>query len=284
MNTELEVLQNNRKETISSLDLVKQINIFRKEEYKIKYELKTLTLTECKRGKATELVHSDLLKIIREEFSEEIQKGEISLLFYKAKIGNGAEKEYPYYELTLDQAKQILMRESKFVRKAMIKYINALENRVAELEYELSQRDALIGKIVTSNNQQERIEYFGVFYDKYVKPNEQKALFYDKVADNKKYIDFKTVAKLLEDLGFGRNILLALLRDKDILDKKNQPYQQYVDRGYLKFKEIYVEKTDKLAFQPLISQRGLNWLIKKLIEWGYLDKEQAQGIKTQSLF
>lgn len=284
MNTELEVLQNNGKETISSLDLVKQINIFRKEEYLTKLEFDLLTEAEKKRGKATELVHSDLLKIIRDEFEEEIQKGEISPLFYTAKIGNGAEKDYPYYELTLDQAKQILMRESKYVRKAMIKYINALKNRVAELEYELSQRDALIGKIVTSENLQDRIDNFSIFYDKYVKPNEQKALFYDKVADNKKYIDFKTVAKLLEDLGFGRNILLALLRDKDILDKKNQPYQQYVDRGYLKFKEIYVEKTDKLAFQPLISQRGLNWLIKKLIEWGYLDKEQAQGIKTQSLF
>lgn len=204
MNTELGVLQNNGKETISSLDLVKQINIFRKEE-----------------GNRKELLHKSLLAIIREEFEEEIQEKKILPLFYKAKIGNGAEKEYPYYELTLDQAKQILMRELKFVRKAMIKYINALKTRVAELEYELSQRDALIGKIVTSNNQQERIEYFGVFYDKYVKPNEQKALFYDKVADNKKYIDFKTVAKLLEDLGFGRNILLALLRDKDILDKKN---------------------------------------------------------------
>lgn len=204
MNTELGVLQNNGKETISSLDLVKQINIFRKEE-----------------GNRKELLHKSLLAIIREEFEEEIQEKKILPLLYKAKIGNGAEKEYPYYELTLDQAKQILMRELKFVRKAMIKYINALKTRVAELEYELSQRDALIGKIVTSNNQQERIEYFGVFYDKYVKPNEQKALFYDKVADNKKYIDFKTVAKLLENLGFGRNILLALLRDKDILDKKN---------------------------------------------------------------
>lgn len=281
MNTELKVLQNKGKETISSLDLVKEINVFREQEYNYKLE-KGLSLgkVEKKNGKFTELRHDTLLAIIRDEFEEEINDQKILEVKYKDKKG----EIRTMFVLTLDQAKQILSRESKFVRKAMIKYINALENRVAELEYELSQRDALIGKIVTSNNQQERIEYFGVFYDKYVKPNEQKALFYDKVADNKKYIDFKTVAKLLENLGFGRNILLALLRDKDILDKKNQPYQQYVDRGYLKFKEIYVEKTDKLAFQPLISQRGLNWLIKKLIEWGYLDKEQAQGIKTQSLF
>nr|DAX66561.1 MAG TPA: KilAC domain protein [Bacteriophage sp.] len=281
MNTELGILQNNGKETISSLDLVKEINVFREQEYNYKLE-KGLSLgkVEKKNGKYTELRHDTLLAIIRDEFEEEINDQKILEVKYKDKKG----EIRTMFVLTLDQAKQILSRESKYVRKAMIKYINALENKVAELEYELSQRDALIGKIVTSNNQQERIEYFGLFYDKYVKPNEQKALFYDKVADNKKYIDFKTVAKLLEDLGFGRNILLALLRDKDILDKRNQPYQQYVDRGYLKFKEIYVEKTDKLAFQPLISQRGLNWLIKKLIEWGYLDKKQAQGIKTQNLF
>ena len=265
MNTKLKVLQNKGKETISSLELVKEINVFREQEYNYKLE-KGLSLgkVEKKNGKYTELRHDTLLAIIRDEFEEEINDQKILEVKYKDKKG----EIRTMFVLTLDQAKQILSRESKYVRKAMIKYINALENRVAELEYELSQRDALIGKIVTSNNQQERIEYFGVFYDKYVKPNEQKALFYDKLADNKKYIDFKTVAKLLEDLGFGRNILLALLRDKDILDKRNQPYQQYVDRGYLKFKEIYVEKTDKLAFQPLISQKGLNWLIKKLIEWG----------------
>lgn len=235
---------------------------------------------EKKNGKYTELRHDTLLAIIRDEFEEEINDQKILEVKYKDKKG----EIRTMFILTLDQAKQILSRESKYVRKAMIKYINALENKVKELEYEISKRDELIGKVVTSENLQDRIEYFGIFYDNYVKPNEQKALFYDKVADNKKYIDFKTVAKLLEDLGFGRNILLALLRDKDILDKRNQPYQQYVDRGYLKFKEIYVEKTDKLAFQPLISQKGLNWLIKKLIEWGYLDKEQVQGIKTQSLF
>ena len=281
MNTELEVLQNNGKETISSLDLVKEINVFREQEYNYKLE-KGLSLgkVEKKNGKYTELLHKTLLEIIRDEFSEEINEQKILPVEY---VDNKGERRIMYI-LTLEQAKQVLLRESKYVRKAMIKYINALESRVTELEYKLSQRDALIGKIVTSNNQQDRIEYFGVFYDTYVKPNEQKALFYDKVADNKKYIDFKTVAKLLENLGFGRNILLALLRDKGILDKRNQPYQQYVDRGYLKFKEIYVEKTDKLAFQPLISQRGLNWLIKKLIEWGYLDKKQAQGIKTQILF
>lgn len=263
MNTELQVLQNNEKETISSLDLVKQINVFRKEE-----------------GNRSELRHDTLREIIKNEFSEEILSQEI----LEKSISSNGGRPLKIYILSLDQAKQILMRESKFVRKAMIKYINQLENKVKELEYELSKRDNLIGKIVTSENQQKRIEYFEIFYNEYVKPNEQKAIFYDKVADNKKYIDFKTVAKLLEDLGFGRNLLLALLRDKKILMRDNQPYQIYVDNGYLKTKEIYIDKSNKIAFQPLISQKGLDWLIKKLIEWNYLNKKQVENINTQKLF
>lgn len=281
MNTELKVLQNNEKETISSLDLVKEINVFREQEYKYKIE-KGLSLgkVEKKNGKFTELRHDTLLAIIRDEFEEEINDQKILEVKYKDKKG----EIRMMYILTLDQAKQILSRESKFVRKAMIKYINQLENKVKELEYELSKRDNLIGKIVTSENQQKRIEYFEIFYNEYVKPNEQKAIFYDKVADNKKYIDFKTVAKLLEDLGFGRNLLLALLRDKKVLMRDNQPYQVYVDNGYLKTKEIYIDKSDKIVFQPLISQKGLDWLIKKLIEWNYLNKKQVENINTQKLF
>lgn len=281
MNTELTVLQNNEKETISSLDLVKEINVFREQEYKYKIE-KGLSLgkVEKKNGKFTELRHDTLLVIIRDEFEEEINDQKILEVKYKDKKG----EIRMMYILTLDQAKQILSRESKFVRKAMIKYINQLENKVKELEYELSKRDNLIGKIVTSENQQKRIEYFEIFYNEYVKPNEQKAIFYDKVADNKKYIDFKTVAKLLEDLGFGRNLLLALLRDKKVLMRDNQPYQVYVDNGYLKTKEIYIDKSNKIAFQPLISQKGLDWLIKKLIEWNYLNKKQVESINTQKLF
>lgn len=51
---------------MTSLKLVEQINIFRKEE-----------------DNKSELAHSDLLKIIREEFEEEIAEGNISCGSYK---------------------------------------------------------------------------------------------------------------------------------------------------------------------------------------------------------
>ena len=86
-----------------------------------------------KNGRYTELRHDTLLNIIRDEFEKEITDQKILGSTYKDESG----KENPYFELTLDQAKQILMRESKFVRKAMIDYINKLEKVVSMQLYSL---------------------------------------------------------------------------------------------------------------------------------------------------
>jgi hypothetical protein len=120
------------KNQITSLELLDQINLFRKEEYKEKLKNNTLTEAQKKRGKAVKLEHYDLLDIIRDEFSEELQEGKISVLFYKTKIGNGATKENPYFILTLSQAKQVLLRESKYVRRAIIHYIEVLEQAILD--------------------------------------------------------------------------------------------------------------------------------------------------------
>ena len=44
-------------------------------------------------------------------------------------------REKPMFELTTAQAKQVLVRESKFVRKAVIHYIEELENRLKAVTY-----------------------------------------------------------------------------------------------------------------------------------------------------
>ncbi|MBC2849847.1 ORF6C domain-containing protein [Cetobacterium sp. 8H] len=100
---------------ITSLELLEEINFFRKQE-----------------GNRTKLKHYDLLKIIRDEFEEEIGAGKISESSYK----NSQNKEYPMFELIISQAKQILVRESKFVRKSIIKKLDEIENRSLEIQNE----------------------------------------------------------------------------------------------------------------------------------------------------
>ena len=99
-----------KKNMITSLEILEQINIFRKQE-----------------GNRTELQHNDLLKIIRDEFEEEIGLGKISQTHY---IHPQNKQKYPMFKLTIPQGKQILVRESKFVRKAVIHYLEELENRL----------------------------------------------------------------------------------------------------------------------------------------------------------
>ena len=68
-------IQLRNEKTISSLDLVKEINIFRQKEFEYKKEngLK-LGKVEEKNNKATELKHKTLMEIIRDEFEEEINE------------------------------------------------------------------------------------------------------------------------------------------------------------------------------------------------------------------
>lgn len=129
----MEIMNIPDKKTISTLELVKQINFFRKQE-----------------GNRAELQHYDLLKIIRDEFEEEIGVGKISASSYR----NSQNKEQPMYQLTHSQSKQVLMRESKYVRKAMIYYIEELEKAINK---PLSVQEMMILTLQEQQKQGERL-------------------------------------------------------------------------------------------------------------------------------
>ena len=95
--------------TIKSNELCDIINQFRAEE-----------------GRKTELRHYDLMLIIEDEFDEEIGERKISLSSYTSKQN----KQLPCYILNGNQARQVLVRESKKVRKAVICYIDELEQKL----------------------------------------------------------------------------------------------------------------------------------------------------------
>ena len=104
------------KDTITSLELLEQINFFRKKE-RFENQNDSRFLKDC--------LHDSLLKIIRDEFEEEISLGELNESTYKSRG-----KEYPMFILTISKAKQVLVRESKYVRKAVIHKLEELENKI----------------------------------------------------------------------------------------------------------------------------------------------------------
>ena len=179
----MELMEN--REMITSRELLKKINELREKEYEEKAKAGTLTESEIKRGKFSELRHKDLLKVIRNEFdedfngrkiylSEDLNKNNEQKLFLVETKKDNEGKISPVkkriqknkilidkyldekgerrnmYVLPLEKAKQVLMRESKFVRKAVIEYIDYSENQNRQLE-ELARLQARELSKVTRN-------------------------------------------------------------------------------------------------------------------------------------
>lgn len=224
---------------ITSLELVKQINLFRaKDENK------------------NELGHNDLLKVIRDEFEEEIGMGKISHTPYKHPQ-NG--QHYPMFILTISQAKQVLVRESKFVRKAIIKHLETLEEKLnlAQSQPQLPTNYIEALKALVISEEQKSV------MQKQIKHNEAKIEFIDRVIESTDTIDIGQCAKILE-LNFGRNTLFKKLREEGIFFKRrNEPMQNFVERGYFKLKEEFIQTKNhgtKTIIKVLVTQRGLGYL------------------------
>lgn len=227
------------KETMTSLELVKEINLFREQE-----------------GNRAELKHSDLLKVVRDEFEDEINEGKISPVEYKDAKG----EMRPMFVLTLSQAKQVLVRESKFVRKAVIAYIEKLE---AALKSKFQVPTTFAEALRLAAEQQEKIEE----QQKLIEVQTPKAEFYDEVVDSKDAIDMQAVAKVI-NMGIGRNKLFEFLRNNKVLMQNNQPYQYYIDLGWFRVIESKYTKPSGdicINLKTVVFQKGVDG-IRKLIK------------------
>lgn len=138
------------KESINSKELLDQINIFREMEYKEREASNTLTEAQKKRGHYIELRHDNLLRTIRDELNikidllnfEEMLKEKEQLNFepmfidgiFVSTYKDSYDREQIMFILTIDQAKQVLLRESRIVRSKVIEYLNLLEKRIRQLE------------------------------------------------------------------------------------------------------------------------------------------------------
>lgn len=105
---------------------------------------------------------------------------------------------------------------------------------------------------------------------KQIEEMKPKAEFADRVIKSTDNILMRQMAKLLCDKGYliGEKRLYQLLRDQKILMKNNEPYQQYVDKGYFVVQEgTYTTPDDKqrLYHTTKVTPVGQIWLIEKVI-------------------
>ena len=92
--------------------------------------------------------------------------------------------------------------------------------------------------------------------------------FASKVSSSTDAIDVGLFAKIVKDenINLGRNKLFKWFKENKYLMDNNEPYQEYIDRGYFKvieqtFKTPY---GNKLTFKTLVLPRGQMFFINKL--------------------
>ena len=103
-------------------------------------------------------------------------------------------------------------------------------------------------------------------YKKEIEYQKPKVEFYDQIIDSKDTIDIGSLAKTLNIRNIGRNKLFEILRERKILDSKNQPYQTYIDRGYFRTIETsYIQGGDvKIHIKTVVFQKGVDYISKIL--------------------
>ena len=94
-----------------------------------------------------------------------------------------------------------------------------------------------------------------------IQEDKPKVEFYNDVTDSKHTCDMQTVAKVLNFKGVGRNTLFEILRNENILQPDNKPYQKFVDAGW--FRLIETKYNDEMSgelriyFKTVVFQKGI---------------------------
>ena len=147
-------------------------------------------------------------------------------------------------------------------KMAYINKFNEMEKALSKPSLPSTYKEALI-ELLAQVEENERLQ----LENKELKP---KGEFYDAVAGSDSVIDMNQVAKTLKVKGLGRNKLFDFLRQRGILMKDNQPYQQYVDKGF--FKLIEVRWTNpktgdtNIIMKTMVFQTGLDYIRKEVVK------------------
>ena len=103
-----------------------------------------------------------------------------------------------------------------------------------------------------------------------IEQQKPKVEFYEAVTGSSDTIDIGQAAKVLNIKGIGRNNLFEFLREQEIINSSNIPFQKYVDRGYFRLIETKYTKPDgstHINLKTVVYQKGLDY-IRKLLEGG----------------
>ncbi len=165
------------------------------------------------------------------------------------------------YALLLDTAKEIAMVEGNDKGKQARRYFIACEKKLKQVALDFSNPDTVLQLAQNWKDEQQR----RLLAEKEAERLRPKAELMDRVMDTDELIDIGQVAKIL-GLPFGRNTLFKKLKELGIFFKnRNEPKQEYCNRGYFELKEKFIPRNNHEGFmvmKVLVTQKGLAFIAK----------------------
>ena len=134
---------------------------------------------------------------------------------------------------------------------------------------ELTPKTNLEKQLIIQQAMQLQQEMIAELQDKVAKL-EPAAEFAYQICSSKDAIDIGNCAKVL-NRNIGRNRLFEFLRNKNILQPDNIPYQKYIDSGYFRVIEtkfVIPSGETKISLKTLVLQKGVAYINKLLREAG----------------
>lgn len=158
------------------------------------------------------------------------------------------------YAITLGMAKELSMVENNQKGSIARKYFIEIENRYKSNNLPATYLDALKALVVSEEQKQ--------LAQQQVRELEPKAKIYDNICDSSSILSLNEAGKII---GIGRNTFTAKLRELKILQLNNNPYQEYIDRGYFVVKLSYISSLKANLTTTYVTGKGVVWLKQKLL-------------------
>ena len=211
-------------------------------------------------------------------FEENIDFIEFNELSQKKEGSRLVERTVKTHMLKISMAKEIAMLQRNEKGKQIRLYFIEIENRYNDPMYQLAKSLKYANNLIESkNNEIKNLMIENQQKQEIIEVQQPKVEYYDKVTNSKKATGMSEVAKVLKfkvnNRPIGRNILFSILRDSNILNEYNQPYQRFINLGYFEVRQTFNSYTGEPYYTTLVTSKGIDFILKYLRKLGYKEYE-----------
>lgn len=239
------------------------------------------TMSSLQIAEITGKQHAHVMRDIRAILEQGVHESNFGLKFRINKLGNGAERKDPYFELTKKGCLILASGYDARLRERIIDRWEELETEKQKGGFAIPQSFSEALQLAADQarqieEQQKAIEQ----KDARISKLQPKADFADAAFKAEGKVDIGQAAKIL-GLPFGRNTLFKKLKEKGILFGRNEPKQKYIDAGYFELTQLppihRSNHPDLIVMKVICTQKGLA-LINKLFG-GTIESPRLSPIK-----